>query len=122
MNFVDCDKVRVDYGKYGFGVFARQNFKEGDIIETGIMMRLTNVDGNINSHLFTWSDDRKVFAAGSGCLPFYNHSYTPNVAKVGDLANDRMKIVALRDITMGEELFNRYMSALWRTCFSEFDN
>jgi hypothetical protein len=119
MGLVNCSKVYVDKATYGNGVFAKQDLAQGEIIETGLMMRMTNVDGNENSHLFTWSDDRQTWAAGSGCLPFYNHtSGQPNIKKCGDLVNDTMVVVALRDIKMGEELVSKYYSASWRKCFS----
>lgn len=120
MGPVNCSKVYVGPAQYGMGVFAKQNIKQGEIIETGLMMRMTNVDGNENPHLFTWSTDRKTWAAGSGCLPFYNHtSGEPNMKKHGDLSADTMVVVALRDIKMGEELVSQYYSASWRKCFSD---
>ena len=119
MGLVNCSKVYVDKCKYGLGVFARQSIKSGEIIETGLMYRLVNVDGNENPHLFTWSDDRKTWAAGSGCLAYYNHtSENPNMKKIGDLKKDTMVVVALRDIEKGEELVSSYFSASWRKCFN----
>lgn len=120
MGLVNCSKVYVDKSNYGYGVFAKQNLKVGEIIETGLMYRLVNVDGNENPHLFTWSDDRQTWAAGSGCLPYYNHtSGEPNMKKVGDLINDKMLVVALKDIKAGEELVSQYYSSSWRKCFKE---
>ncbi len=120
MGHVNCSKVYVDDSKYGFGVFAKQDLKKGEVVETGLMYRMFNVDGNENPHLFTWSDDKKTWAGGSGCLPFYNHTNEePNIKKVGDLPNDKMTIVALRDIKAGEELCNTYYSSSWRTCFKD---
>ena len=120
MGKVNCSIVFVDNSQYGFGVFAKQDLLKGEIIETGLMMRMFNTDGNENPHLFTWSDDRKVWASGSGCLPFYNHTFNePNMKKVGDLVNDTMLVVALRDIKAGEELVSKYYSASWRKCFSD---
>jgi hypothetical protein len=120
MGLINCSKVYVDKSKFGLGVFAKQDIKLGEIIETGLMYRLTNVDGNENPHLFTWSDDRSVWAAGSGCLPYYNHtSGEPNMKKIGDLINDTMVIIALRDIEAGEELVSQYYSASWRKCFAD---
>jgi SET domain-containing protein len=120
MGLVNCAKVYVGKSPYGLGVFARQQIKSGEIIETGLMYRLVNVDGNENTHLFTWSDDRKTWAAGSGCLPYYNHaSEEPNMKKIGDLNNDTMIVVALRDIEKDEELVSTYYSAKWRKCFSD---
>lgn len=119
--FIDCSKVYVsDSSEFGYGVFAKTDIKKGEVIEVGLMIRLVNVDGNENPHLFTWSDDRKVWATGSGCLPFYNHSDEPNVKKVGDLKNDTMQIIALCDIKKDDELFSKYFSIGWRTCFKSF--
>ncbi len=104
----------------GYGVFAKQAISEGELIEIGIMTRLTNVDGNENPHLFTWSDDRKVWATGSGHLPFYNHSEEPNCTKKGDLPNDTLSVYACRNISAGEELTSKYYSKKWRKCFQNF--
>ena len=120
MGPVNCSKVYVGQSQYGRGVFARKNISQGEIIETGLMMRMVNTDGNENPHLFTWSEDRKTWAAGSGCLPFYNHtSGEPNMKKHGDLVNDTMVVVALCDIKQDEELVSQYYSASWRKCFAD---
>ena len=104
----------------GYGVFAQKDLRKDETVETGLVTVLQGVDGNKNPHLFTWSNDRQTWAAGSGCLPFYNHSDEPNVKKVGDLINNTMKVVALRDIKEGEELRNTYFSKSWRACFQDF--
>tara|TARA_R110000744_G_scaffold165462_2_gene282586 strand:- start:178 stop:537 length:360 start_codon:yes stop_codon:yes gene_type:complete len=104
----------------GLGVFATQDIKKDTIIETGIMSVLTNVDGNENPMLFTWSDDRTKWAIGSGYLHFYNHSDNPNIKKDGDLKNNKMIIYAIKDIKKGEELVGTYYSKKWRKCFSTF--
>ena len=70
MGLVNCSKVYVSKSQYGLGVFARNPIKSGEVIETGLMIRLVNVDGNENPHLFTWSDDRLTWASGSGCLRY----------------------------------------------------
>jgi hypothetical protein len=120
MGKVNCSKVFVDNSQYGFGVFAKQDLIKGEIIETGLMMRMINTDGNENPHLFTWSDDRQSWAAGSGCLPFYNHtSGEPNMKKIGNLVKNTMIVVALCDINAYEELVSNYYSASWRKCFSD---
>lgn len=120
-SLVNCNDVSVLPSKLGgFGVFANRDFKKGETIEKGIVYRLINVDGNINPHLFTWNDERTLFVGASGCLPWYNHSDTPNIKKVGDLKNDTLDIVALEDIKAGDELCNRYISKTWRECFQSF--
>jgi hypothetical protein len=117
---VECSRVTVRDSEFGLGVFANKNLKQGEVIEKGVMTPLPGVDGDRHPHLFTWSDDRKLFAMASGCLPFYNHSDSPNVIKIGDLEGNRMRVVALRDIRAGEELRNRYFSKAWRGCFQSF--
>lgn len=120
MGLINCSKVYVDKSKYGLGVYAKKDMNAGEIIETGLMCRLVNVDGNENPHLFTWSDDRKTWAAGSGCLPYYNHTFSePNIKKIGDLQADTMVVIALRDLKIGEELVSQYYSASWRKCFKD---
>ena len=104
----------------GRGVFATRDFTPGDVVERGVMYRLRNVCGHENPHLFTWSDDRTVWAAGSGYLPFYNHSDVPNIRKDGNLLNDTMIVVALKHIKAGEELVGTYSSKSWRRCFNTF--
>jgi SET domain-containing protein len=124
MGLVNCEKVYVaDTGKYGYGVFAKQAIVAGEVIETGLMNVVKEVNGHENTHLFTWSDDRTVWASGSGCLPFYNHAFgEPNMKKIGDLINNKMVVVALRDIETGEELVSKYMSAKWRRCFNDLQD
>lgn len=115
---INCSKVYIKESDIeGLGVFTNVDLKEGEIIEIGLMYRLKNVDGNENPHLFTWSDDKTVWAGASGCIPWYNHSDTPNIKKVGDLKNDKMTIVALKNIPKDEELCNKYYSVSWRKCF-----
>lgn len=118
--FVDCSKVGVYKSQFGLGVYAKQDIKRGEIVEYGIAYRLKNVDGNENPHLFTWSDDRTVWCGMSGCVPFYNHSDSPNVKNERDFVNDTITYTALKDIKQGEEIFCRYKSKEWRKCFQEF--
>lgn len=119
-NHIDCSKVYIDKaGHKGLGVFAKQNLQEGEVVEIGIVWPLKNVDGNENPHLFTWSDDKSVWAAGSGCLPIYNHSFNPNCKKNSDLLNNKLYIIALHNIERGTELLTTYNSAKWRKCFKD---
>ena len=104
----------------GYGVFANKHIKEGDLIESGIMSVLNNVEGHENPMLFTWSEDKTKWAIGTGLLHYYNHNETPNIKKKGDLINNTLKIYALRDIDIDEELLGSYYSKKWRECFKSF--
>lgn len=117
-DYVNCSLIEVKQSEFGWGCFARQNFKKGQIIERCLMTPLIGLQNAENyPHLHTWSDDRKLFALASGCLHFYNHSEKPNVKKVGNLKENTLYVIALRDINKGEELRSTYMSAKWRKCF-----
>jgi hypothetical protein len=118
--YIDCSKVYIGKSKHGLGVFTNKDLEVDEVVEVGMITPLVNVDGNENPHLFTWSNDRKVWATGSGLLPFYNHFYVPNVKKIGDLNLNTMKVIAIKPIKKGEEIGNYYHSKEWRKCFQLF--
>jgi SET domain-containing protein len=118
---VDCSKVYVDTSdKGGAGVFAAVAIAAGEIVERGIVRRLPSAfDGNSSPYVFTWSEDRTVWAIGSGASTFYNSSDTPNTKMHRHFDSDTFEIFALRDIAAGEELTHTYMSLAWRSCFAD---
>lgn len=106
------------------GCFNRFPVKKGELLERAIMVPLNGPDdlGHYNEHLFTWSDDRKLWAIASGTVMFYNHSdkENANILKKGDLKNNMMDIIALKDIPPHTELVSAYFSKEWRDCFQKF--
>ena len=74
-----------------------------------------------NPYLFTWSDNRDVWAYASGCATFYNPSKQPNVKMYRYFDEDRFTIIALQDIKKGDELMHTYRSLEWRECFKELN-
>ena len=120
---IDCSKVIViDSGTdMGVGAYAACDIKLGDTVEYGLMRRV-DTDGNNNPYLFTWSDDRDVWAYASGCATFYNTSKQPNVKMDRYFDEDRFIITALQDINKGDELRHTYRSLKWRKCFKELND
>ena len=118
---VQCNNVFVaTSADKGVGVFAANDISDGQLVERGIVRRLpTGFDGNTSPYVFTWSDDRTVWAIGSGCSTFYNCSDTPNVKIHRDFENDTFEITALVTISIGEELTHVYKSLKWRECFTD---
>ncbi len=118
---VQCDKVFVMTSHdMGVGAFAACDISDGEIVEIGIVRRLpTNFDGDASPYVFTWSNDRTVWAIGSGCSTFYNYSETPNTQMHRNFEKDTFEITALRPISKGEELTHIYKSLQWRACFSD---
>ena len=128
MSKIDCSNVYVSESSISdnmLGAFAKFDFKEGDLIERGLVKRLDkSFDGMNNPHVFTWSDNipNKTWAFGSGCATFYNTSKTPNTKMIRHFDEDKFEIYACKDINKGEELTHKYKSLQWRTCFSELSN
>jgi hypothetical protein len=120
-SLIDCSKVYLKPDVFGgLGAFAATSFAKGDVVERGIVRRLP-VDGNICSYVFTWSNDRSVWASGSGCSVFYNACLTGenNTEMTRFFDDDSFEIVATREIEEGEELTHLYKSIEWRECFQE---
>lgn len=123
MSLVQCDKVYVkDIGdERGMGVFSAVDIPSGDIVETGLARRV-DTDGNSNNFLFTWSEDRTIWAFCSGCATFYNTSLEPNTRMERDFVNDTFIIYAIKDIKKDDELTHKYRSLSWRMCFKDLNN
>ena len=132
MTKVDCSKVFVDTSTFSTsdnifnGAFAKVNIKKGELVEKGLMNRLSDnnnrlFDGTKNQFVFTWSDDipNYTWASGSGCSTFYNSVLEPhtNTRMVRFFDEDRFEIYATRDIKAGDELTHTYKSLKWRDAF-----
>jgi hypothetical protein len=130
---VDCSKVYVDTSTFSIsekpfdGAFASVDIKCGDLVENGIMRRLSDnenkaFDGMKNPFVFTWSEDipNHTWAFPSGCAAFYNSGLEAdtNTRMVRFISEDRFEIYATRDIRVGEELTHTYKSLRWRSVFS----
>jgi hypothetical protein len=120
-NKVDCSKVVVRGSAYGDGAYAACDIKANEIVEYGIVRCLTNIDGNENPFIFTWSEDRTIWALGSGAATFYNTAEVANTVMYRYFDEERFVIVALRDIAAGEECTHVYKSKRWRKCFSDLN-
>lgn len=99
---------------HGAGVYTTAPVRKGTrVLEyTGPRLKNTETEGlyadNEVTYLFTM-DDPKVVIDGFGMAAFVNHSCNPNCES--DQIDDRIWIIALRDIEAGEELTYDY--CLW---------
>lgn len=132
MNKVDCSKVYVDTSSFSTpdnyfdGAFAKVDIKKGELVEKGIVRRLSDsnnklFDGQKNAFVFTWSDDKPnyTWAMGSGCSTFYNSGLESqtNTRMVRYFEKDSFEIFATKDIKAGDELTHTYKSLQWRDIF-----
>ena len=108
---VDCSKVYIKQSdNMGDGAYAKCDIREGELVEKGIV-RVININGNQCEYVFTWSEDRTVWAMASGCVTYYNTSRNnPNTKMVRYFDECRFELYALRDIKKDEELTHRYRS------------
>jgi hypothetical protein len=132
MSKIDCSKVIVKASMFSTqenkfdGAFAAVDIQEDDLIEYGIMRRLSDeqnkvFDGMNNPYVFTWSDDKPnyTWAFSSGCAAFYNTGLEgqTNTKMVRYFDEDRFEIYATENIKADEELTHTYKSLHWRTVF-----
>tara|TARA_B110000285_G_C15112033_1_gene611702 strand:- start:1552 stop:1929 length:378 start_codon:yes stop_codon:yes gene_type:complete len=117
MSFIECSKVTVlqTEGK-GMGAFANKKINKDELVEKGLVRRI-DCNGTQNPYLFTWSENRDIWAFASGCATFYNTGLEPNCRVDRDFVNDTFKIYALTEIEIGDELTHKYKSLEWRECF-----
>ena len=67
---MDCSKIEIRLSEdlcngHGDGAFAKVPIKRGELVEYGVMRRLP-LDGNSSTYVFTWSEDRTVWATAGG--------------------------------------------------------
>lgn len=123
---VNSNKVIVKNDQWGgMGAYSAVNIKSGDIIETGIVRILNDIDGNENPHVFTWSDEYPCtkWAIASGCATFYNNGNykEANTYMERNFKDNTFIIIAKKNIPTGTEMLHEYKSKKWRNCFSELD-
>jgi hypothetical protein len=101
---------------HGFGVFANEFIKEGEIIEETPLLDLKIKKGESTSlmvdYRFNWPQGaggnwtKQVLPWGYGCI--YNHSNEPNAHWRSNLERETFEFVANRDIQIDEEIFTYY--------------
>lgn len=96
----------------GRGVFATKKYKKGDVIEICPCVKTESelIGGRIDDYSFTYDDTSSVIALGYCSI--YNHSDNFNGVWT-ILDENRMEIIAKRDILVGEEIFISYGDEYW---------
>jgi SET domain-containing protein len=99
---------------HGIGVFASDNIKMWDVIETCPIVDMSMKDGDpphiLVDYRFNWPQgnkpEKQVVPGGYGMI--YNHSDNPNANWRSNLENKTFEFYSLRDIEKGEEIFTYY--------------
>lgn len=108
-------KIYVDKSPiHGWGVFAKEDIEEGDLIEECTILTLPIQKGESSSLLidyrFNWPQgiefDEQV--VGLGYASLYNHNPNPNTYWISDIHKRTFKFISNRKIFKAEEIFIWY--------------
>jgi SET domain-containing protein len=98
----------------GRGVFTTEFIPSGTVIEISPVLVLSETDRvevektELYNYIFEWGENGKACCVALGYLSIYNHSYQANCSYEMEFEEERMRIVTVRDIDAGEELFINY--------------
>lgn len=98
--------------KHGYGVFAGQNFKKGDLIEECYFIVSRGGDKGLEDYYFDIKGKYGLFF-GYGCI--YNHDEDPNADYFINRKSKIAKIKAYRRIKKGDEIFISYGDDWFKT-------
>lgn len=100
--------------KMGHGVFTSVAIKAGSVVEESPVVVMTNDERKLidqtllHDYIFEWGDRKKQCCMALGYVPIYNHSFSSNCEYEMEFSKRIIRIVAMRDIKKGEELFINY--------------
>lgn len=111
--------VYVSKSKYkGRGVFAAKHIKANESIEVCpiLLEKKTNIPLNnvMTDYVFSTGPDGEV-AFSMGYCGLFNHDDNPNARWVINRDTRTVEIIALRNISKGEEMFVSYGEKYWNT-------
>lgn len=110
---LSCLRIASSSGK-GKGVFTTKKITANTVLEISpvLIFSVEEVASAENTllynYLFEWGEEIKQRALGLGFVSMYNHSYTSNCDYEMDYEKETIKIVAIKDIEKGVELFINY--------------
>ena len=108
------DKIYVGESKIsGRGVFAKEDIKDGEILEECHFIELNekdfnNIDPVLKDYVFTFpiGNNNSCVVLGFGMI--YNHSLIPNAYWECDESNRLFRYIASKPIKKGDEIFINY--------------
>lgn len=110
-------KRQTNRGRGGRGVFALENIKKGQTIETVPCIIIPRSESGLDSddrsvvswYVYEWTSRRgkAMVAVVLGYGSIYNHSYSAN-AIYEEASKDTMRYIAVKNIKKGKEIFINY--------------
>ena len=98
----------------GRGVYTETAIEAGTCIEVAPVVVMPGKDRPLldqtllHDYIFEWGEDLSRCAMALGYVPIYNHSYHANCEYEMDYDFDIIRIITVRAIEAGEELFINY--------------
>lgn len=98
----------------GLGVFAREDIKEGEVIEEAPLILIPEdqlsdlTKTRLLEYYFAWGHKFSEAAIGLGYASLYNHSYEPNARYIKDVENGLLRFVAIKNISQDQEIVVNY--------------
>ncbi len=98
----------------GRGVFTSEKIKANTVIEISPVLvfpakEVADAEKTLLfNYFFEWGKNLKKRALGMGYISMYNHSYNSNCEYEMDYENETIKIITVKDVAAGEELFINY--------------
>lgn len=109
------NKIYIDKSPvHGWGVFAKIDIQENEIIEECPVLTLPIIKGEVTSLLidyrFNWpqGNEFEEQVVGLGYASLYNHNNNANAYWISDLNKKTFKFISNRKISAGEEIFIWY--------------
>lgn len=101
-------------GSMGRGVFTSEDIEAGMLLEISPVIVMSSEERKLldktllHDYIFEWGEDRQQCCMALGYVPVYNHSYESNCEYETDFEYDQIRIISVRKIAAGEELFINY--------------
>ena len=98
----------------GKGVFTSSTISKGTILEIAPVIIMGSADRILldqtllHDYIFEWGHEKSQCCVALGYVSIYNHSYTSNCEYEMDYENNMIRIIAVREISKGEEIFLNY--------------
>jgi len=99
---------------HGRGMFASRNFLKGELIERAPIIPIADKQWPnaaktlLSDYAFDWGENDEHAAIALGYISIYNHSYAPNAQLEQMLDELMMEIIAIKDISAGQEITINY--------------
>lgn len=98
----------------GRGMYTSEDIAAGTLVEVSPVIVMTAEERKLldqtrlHDYIFEWGENHDQCCMAMGYVPVYNHAFNSNCEYDMDYDAGLIRILAVRDILAGEELFINY--------------